>query len=322
MNRTRLYRNGALVEENFPPSEISERLATDGQAFVWLDLYQPTPDDLAMLADECGLHRLAVADAVHERQRPKLDRYETHLFLAAYAVRCADGLTFHEMCAFITERALITVRKDEGLDINELTARWDENPELGRHGVSFLLHGLLDVLVDEYFAAVQRLDGWIEELENVLFAEGGAAMTDIQRRSFDLRRNLVRLRQVALPMREVVNSAIRPTQHVVGQPMLPYYQDVYDHVLRVIDWTESIRDLITTVLETNLSMQNNRMNIIVKKVTSWAAIIAVPTLVTSFYGQNVPYPGFGQRWGFIESTIISAGLAGVLYALFRRKGWL
>ena len=104
--------------------------------------------------------------------------------------------------------------------------------------------------------------------------------------------------------------------------MTPYYQDVYDHVLRATEWTESLRDLVTTILETNLTIQGNRLNVIMKKVTSWAAIIAVPTAVTGFYGQNVPYPGFGPWSGFVVSTAVIVLLVVVLYVAFKRRGWL
>jgi magnesium transporter len=130
------------------------------------------------------------------------------------------------------------------------------------------------------------------------------------------------LRRVVLPMREVVNSLMRPTMHVVHEPMLPYYQDVYDHVLRATEWTESLRDLVTTIQETNLTVQGNRFNSIMKKVTSWAAIIAVPTAITGFYGQNVPFPGSGKLWGFIVSIVLTVGVSVGLYVSFRRRDWL
>jgi magnesium transporter len=144
----------------------------------------------------------------------------------------------------------------------------------------------------------------------------------VQRRSFELRKSLVILRRVVLPMREVVNSLMRRDLRVVTEPLHPYYQDIYDHVLRATEWTESLRDLVTTILETNLTIQGNRMNVITKKVTSWAAIIAVPTLVTGVYGMNVPYPGFGHAWGVGASFLIMVVLAVVLYVAFRRNDWL
>ena len=128
----------------------------------------------------------------------------------------------------------------------------------------------------------------------------GLDSKDVQRRSFEMRKSLVGLRRVLLPMREVVNALLRRDLHIVTDPMQPYYQDVYDHVLRATEWTESLRDLVTTILETHLTVQGNRLNEIMKKLTAYAAIIAVPTAVTGFYGQNVPYPGFGHHWGFLH----------------------
>jgi magnesium transporter len=175
--------------------------------------------------------------------------------------------------------------------------------------------------VDGHFTTVQALDDTIEELEDRLF-DDESRDNDVQRRSFELRKSLVLLRRVVLPMREVVNALMRRDLHVVDESMLPYYQDVYDHVLRATEWTESLRDLVTTILETNLTIQSNRMNIITKKVTSWAAIIAVPTFITGFYGMNVEYPGFGSRWGVIVSTVVMAVAAFLLWITFRRRDWL
>ena len=178
---------------------------------------------------------------------------------------------------------------EEGARIDSLLARWDASKELAKHGVSFLLWGLLDDIVDGHFEAVQSLDSEIEALEDLLF-DDAPRNTEVQRRSFEFRKSLVLLRRVVLPMREVVNSLMRRDLHVLDEGMTPYYQDVYDHVLRGTEWTESLRDLVSTILETNLMIQGNRMNLVMKKVTSWAAIIAVPTAITGFYGQNVPYP--------------------------------
>jgi magnesium transporter len=145
---------------------------------------------------------------------------------------------------------------------------------------------------------------------------------EVQRRSFELRKSLVVLRRVVLPMREVVNTLLRRDLGLVDEAMGPYFQDVYDHVLRATEWTESLRDLVSTILETNLTIQGNRLNSIMKKVTSWAAIIAVPTAVTGWYGMNVPYPGFGQHAGFIASIVLLVILSGGLYVLFKRLDWL
>ena len=321
--RTRLYRDGRLELEGFPVAEISDHLA-DEVVTVWLDLRDPDRDDLAVLSEEFGLHPLAIEDAVHERQRPKLDRYHSHLFLNAYGARLDTStgeLATSELAAFVTERALITVRKDDGLDIGAVVERWDASPDLAGSGVGYLLHGLLDYIVDGHFEAVQSLDNAVEMLEDQLFADVPQDL-QVQRRSFELRKSLVLLRRIVIPMREVVNALMRRDLHVVTDDLMPYYQDIYDHVLRAAEWTDSLRDLVNSILETNLTIQGNRLNVITKKVTSWAAIIAVPTFITGFYGMNVPYPGFSRQVGFVASIAIMTIAGLVLYTIFKRKDWL
>jgi magnesium transporter len=321
--RTRLYRNGVLELEGFPVAEISDHL-DDEAVTIWLDLHDPDHGDLGVLSDEFGLHPLAVEDAVHEHQRPKLDRYRSHLFLNAYGARLdpdTGELATSEVAAFVTPRALITVRKDNGLDIGAVVDRWDANPDLAKFGVGYLVHGLLDYIVDGHFESVQSMDDAVEELEDQLFDSVPQDMT-VQRRSFELRKSLVLLRRIVIPMREVVNTLMRHDMHVVADEMMPYYHDVYDHVLRAAEWTDSLRDLVTSILETNLTIQGNRMNVITKQVTSWAAIIAVPTLITGFYGMNVPYPGFSKPVGFAASIVVIIVSALVLYYVFRRRNWL
>ena len=323
MPRTRLYRNGVLEAEGFPIADVSDHII-DEAATVWFDLCRPTEKDLAAVSEELGLHPLAVEDAVHEHQRPKLDRYDSHLFVTAYAVTLDTDtgmLGLSEVAAFVTRNALVTVRKDEGFDIDQVIARWDASPDLAKQGVGFLLHGLLDHVVDGHFDAVRTLDEQIEALEDELFTPA-TKDGEMERRTFELRKSLVLLRRTVLPMREVVNSLLRRDLRVVDEAMYPYYQDVYDHVLRATEWTESLRDLVSTIRETHLTMQGNRLNVIMKQVTSWAAIIAVPTAVTGFYGQNVPYPGFSKPIGFWESTIVMIVLSVGLYAWFRKKDWI
>jgi magnesium transporter len=321
--RTRLYRDGRLELEGFPVADISDHLA-DGSVTIWLDLRDPDRDDLTVLSEEFGLHPLAVEDALHHSQRPKLDRYRSHLFLTAYGARLDAGtgeLVTSELAAFITSQALITVRKDDGLDIGAVVQRWDENLDLVRFGVGYLLYGLLDYIVDGQFEAVLSLDDCVEGIEDRLFDDIPHSM-EVQRRSFQLRKSLVLLRRVVAPMREVVNAVMRPDLHVVRDDLVPYYQGVYDHVLRAAEWIDSLRDLVTSILETNVTIQGNRLNIITKKVTGWAAIIAVPTLITGYFGMNVPYPGFSEKAGFIASIAAMILAALVLYIIFKRKDWL
>ena len=322
MLTTRLYRNGVMDESEIPFAEISDRL-TDESVCLWIDITSPTQQILAELEEELGLHHLAVEDALHHHQRPKLDRYDTHLFLAAYAVQLDERsgrLHSTEVSAFITPRALVTVHPPE-FDIGKVAHRFDADEDLARHGVAFLLWGLLDVIVDEHFDTVQQLDGAIESLEDALF-DDRPRDKEVQRRSFEIRKSLVLLRRLVLPMREVINTVLRRDVGSFDAAMSPYFQDVYDHVLRVSEWTESLRDLVSTILDTNLGIQGNRMNLVMKKVTSWAAIIAVPTAVTGFYGQNLPYPGANTMWGFWFSSALMVVASIGLYLSFKARDWL
>ena len=188
MPRTRLYRNGVLEAEGFPIADVSDHLE-DESATVWFDLCRPDAKDLAAISEELGLHALAVEDAIAEHERPKLDRYQTHLFVTAYAVTLdtASGqLDSCEVAAFVTDRALVTVRKDERFDIDTVVKRWDDSPDLTKYGVGFLLYGLLDYVVDTHFEAVQALDSQIEALEDELF-DDRPRDREMQRRTFQLR---------------------------------------------------------------------------------------------------------------------------------------
>ena len=320
---TRCYRTGVLVDEGFPLGELDEHLSQE-HAIVWVDLYRPSLEELLSVGDDLGLHTLAVEDATTERQRPKFHHYENHDFLSAYAARLdpdTGELVTAEIAAFVTPKALVTVRKDDHFPIDDLLEHLDQDAALTSHGVGALVHGLLDFVVDGYFDTVQTLDDQIEGLEDLLFDERPRESI-VQRQSFELRKDLARVRRVVLPMREVVNTLMRRDVALVPPGMAPYYQDLYDHVLRAIEWTDSLRDLLSTIVETNLTIQGNRLNIITKKVTSWAAIIAVPTAITGFYGQNLPFPGFADGSGLLTSSLLIVVLSVALYITFKRKGWL
>ncbi|MGK5551817.1 magnesium transporter CorA family protein [Actinomadura kijaniata] len=324
--RTRAWRDGALAAEGFPVADLGDLLAEPGTV-VWVDLCAPDPEDLPPVAEELGLDPVAVEDAVSSQERTKLDRYAGYLFLNVYSP-LLDGarLELHEVSAFVTERALVTVRQDPAFDVDALIRRWDGGPDLAGGGPggplpAVLLHGLLDLVVDRQMDAAQALDDEADELEDLIFADD-RPVREIQHRSFLLRKNLMALRRVALPMREVLTALMHRDLRFVTEPMVPYFQDVHDHTLRVGEWTDGLRDLVANLLDTRIALQGNRLNEVMKKVTSWAAIIAVPTAITGFYGQNVPYPGAERMWGFYTSTALLVVFGVGLYALFRWRDWL
>lgn len=320
--QTRVYRNGVLEAQDFDTALVSDYLA-EQDTVVWLDACRPTPGDFAVIAEELGLHPLAAEDATGRPQRPKLEPYEGHLFLVVYgATYVRPDLTISEIDVFFTDRWLLTVRKDPVFDLAPVLAQWDTTPALARHGTAFLLHGLLDVVIESHFVAVDALDDEIDAIEEALF-DGDQRRFDTQRRTFELRKALVTLRRVVLPMREVLNGVLRHEAFAIDRELAPYYQDLYDHALRAAEWTESLRDLISTVLETYLTIQGNRLNEVMKRLTSYAAIVAVPTAIAGIYGMNTKlYPGAGSEAGWWFSILLMAGLSGFLFYYFRRKDWL
>jgi magnesium transporter len=320
---TRVYRNGVLEAEDFAVAKVSDYLE-DPEAVVWVDFCAPTKEQLHELASELGLHELAVEDALGEHQRPKLDHYETHLFLSCHSVRVnteEGGLDETEIDSFVGGRWLITVRKDEGFPMGPVLNRWDRSPDLLHNGVTFLLSGLLDVVVDSYFETVQAFDDFYDEISEGIFSDNPLNPSQ-QRHWFQMRRALVRFHRLVVPMREAISGLMRREHSAVSPELYPYYQDVYDHILRVTESTDALRDLVATIVETNISLRDYRQNQVMKKVTSWAAIIAVPTLITGYYGMNVPYPGSGKDWGVVLSAALVVLLSGGLYGLFRHKEWL
>jgi magnesium transporter len=322
--RTRLYRAGELLDEGFPAEQISELLAADPATVAWLDLYEPTEADLQIVTEEFGLHPLAVEDAISAHQRPKVDRYRTHLFANMYAVSVDErgaALAAGEISVFITPRALITVRKDD-FNIDALIAHWDLNAGLvdTTNEVSVLAYGLLDAVVDGHYQAVEQLDDAIDDLQAHLFQTHTGV--DIRRRAYELGASLAALRRVVAPMQELTGRLMRADSHLVDDTLGPYYRDVYDHAQRTSETIDAARDRVDRIADTQRSEQDAQLNEITKKLAAWAAIIAVPTAVTGFYGQNIPYPGFSRFSGFISSCIVMIVLAGGLYWLLRRNKWL
>ena len=321
--RTRAWRDGELIAEGFPVADISEHLAADPSVVVWVDLCEPDREELLVLADELSLHELAVEDALGPHQRPKLDHYDTHQFLSIHAVRLdpdSGELDETEIDAFINPRWMITIRKNDRFPIEPVVQRWDRSAALTHHGVAFLLYGLLDHVVDQYFVAVDRFDEFYDTLSQALFDERPLDPTD-QRHWFAIRRSLVRFHRLVVSIREAVSAIMRREQNLAGD-LYPYYQDVYDHVLRIGESSDALRDLGATIVETNLTLRDFRQNQVVKRVGSWAAIIAVPTLITGYYGMNVPYPGSGTTAGVVVSAALALGLPAGLFVYFRHRDWL
>jgi magnesium transporter len=297
----RSYRGGSVVHED--------------PDLVWVDLCDPSEDELSAVGSEYGLHALAVEDAVQRNQRPKLDHYDGHLFITMYQVHLdGEHLRSAEFAVFATDHVVVTVRWPDGPPIDP------DRFELPPKNVGCLLHSLLDLVVDSQLDTVQALDERLDELEEQLFSDRPSK--DVARSAAKLRRSMSRLRRLSLPMREIVSGLLRHEPFVADGHLKPYFRDVLDHAAHTEDWLESLRELAATFRETELGIQGNKLNDVMKKVTGWAAVIAVPTAITGFYGQNVPYPGSEQPWGFWVSTAVICLMSVGLYISFRRRDWL
>lgn len=322
---SRVWRNGQVIDDDVSPDDMIG-VAQDPDCLVWLDLVKPSESQMREIASHFHISETAAEDALAPHERPKLSVSDTHAFFTVYATHMhaadtdtGERLTTHRISGIVLPKALVTIRLDDAVDMTEIVRRWDENPDLTSHGPSALVHGLLDVVVDGHFEAIQALDESLDTLEDALF-EDRTPGREFQVALYGLRKDLVRLRRITLPMREVVNGVVR---HTSGDGALrAWYEDLYDHVLRASEWTESLRDLVASIFETNLALADARLNTVTKKLAAWAAIIAVPTAITGWFGQNIPYPGYDKPSGLFLSTALIIVTVALLYVVFRRKDWL
>jgi magnesium transporter len=310
-------------------------IAADPGTVVWV---QATPKEMSQLGPALDLHPRAVEEVMQHTatdnlapQRSKLERFphSTLLYLYRSDLIANGTIRLIDSPVIVTREAMITVQGDTPLNVEELIGLWERNPHLLDYGVPALLWAVLDLVVDSHLDVLDGLSDSVDDMEGQLFDSDDGRFDDpreTQMRAFATRKALVQLRRATQPMREVVNGLMRYEESAprssVDASMQPYYQDVYDHVLRVNDSIEGLRDLIATIYETRLALNDHSLNTVTRQLAAWAAIIAVPTAVTGFYGQNIPYPGFARPTGFWTSTIIWVGLSVVLYFAFRKRRWL
>ncbi|MBI4259451.1 MAG: magnesium/cobalt transporter CorA [Actinobacteria bacterium] len=321
MITARLYRDGVLREERFDPLRISDVLG-EGDAEVWLDVADPSAKDLRLIQEEFGLHPLAIEDAEHRNQRPKVETYEGFFFVVLYSLGVdGDGtLTESEIHAFAGPRFLITIRFSPLFDLAPVIRRWDLQPELTSEGGAFLLYALLDEVVDGYFDVVERFEDDADDVEGRVF--GDEPDPGAQEAIFRLKRRVVDFRRRVMPLREVLDLLGGQPRFVTDR-LAPYYRDVADHVIRTLEFADNIREVLTAALEAQISQISNRLNEVMKRLTSWAAIILVPTLIAGIYGMNFRFmPELDWRLGyaFALGLMLLSGL--VLFRVFKRRDWL
>ena len=306
--------------------EARRALAGDG-SFVWLDAVDPSAEDLRAFAETLGLHPVTVEDTKHRGQRPKAELFEGYAFVVLRPfVAAAEPLTYdlREVHAVAAPGFLGTIRfGPDPFGVDVARRRWEAQPELLRdEGGAFAAWVLADEVVDGYLEAVEALEEAADRLEDAVFGSGPDAGSELQEQIFRRKRDAARLRRAATPLRPAMDL-LQEEPTLVRPTMLPYYRDLAEHVLRVADLSDNVRDLLTSLLEVRVSQVANHMNEIMKKLSAWAGIILVPTLIAGIYGMNFQrMPELGWSGGYPFAIGLMAASAAGLYVVFRRKGWL
>ena len=313
----RVYTTGEGKE--IDSSEISS-FVERGDTLVWVDVADPSEMDLTCLAQEFHLHPLAIEDVRHRQQRPKLEHYPTHSFVVAYTCE------LQEVDFFLGPTWLVSVRETaDGVpewQVKQARLRFERTcPEQPTAG--FLLYTLLDELVDGYFNFIDRSEESLESLEDQIFAEELPDERRVQQQLFDLRRRLLYFRRAVVPLREVLAAMLRGEVRGIDDYTNTHMQDVFDHVLRAVDLVDGQRELMDNAVEAHLAIISNRINAVMKKMTSWGAILLVSTLITGIYGMNFHnIPELDNRFGYFWALglMVAITIAGYIY--FKKKDWL
>ncbi len=300
-----------------PPLESISDLIQDRQQILWLDIQDPTHEDVELLRAEFGFHELALEDAVRRSQRPKVDLYDGYCFIVFYAVRRGHD---EEIGLFVGESYLVTVHTGPVPEIDATVERWRLNADRLGHGIAVVVYSLLDSVVDGYFPVVDEITEAVEDIETDLFESGSE---NRQKEVFALKRELLNLRRVLAPEREVLNALIRRDEPIFGEHTLPYFQDIYDHLIRIMDSVDLVRDQLSSLLDAQLSVVSNRLNTVMKRMTALSTILMSANLIAANYGMNftvMPELGWpiGYAWAVVLMVVVSVALA----LVFKRLDWL
>jgi magnesium transporter len=319
-----VYREGQRTPESVDDLASALAAARAVEAgFVWLGLHEPTEDELARVSGQLGLHPLAVEDAVKAHQRPKLERYEDSLFVVLKTLRYLEATSDIEsgdVMLFLGDSFVVTVRHGEGNPLGGVRQRLETSPDLLACGPSAVLYAVCDAVVDTYTAIAAEVEQDLEEVEVTVFSGQRGNHAE---RIYGLKREVLEFRRAALPLSSPMQRLAEGTVPSVHEGTRPFFRDVADHVLRVVEQVESADRLLTDILNANLAQVSVRQNDDMRRISAWVAIVAVPTLVAGIYGMNFEYmPELDYRWGYPLTVLGMVVVCGILYRLFKRSGWL
>src|SRR5215211_2179575 len=316
-----IYVDGRRVAE---PSSLQETYdaCREQRGLAWIGLYEPTEEEFSSVAEEFGLHPLAVEDAIKAHQRPKLERYDETLFVVLKAARYVDEsetVEFGEIHAFVGCDFVVTVRHGEASALHGVRRRVEFEPDLLRKGPEAILYAVLDRVVDDYVPVVAGLEHDIDEIETEVFS-GNAG---VSRRIYELSREVIEFQRATRPLAEILGLLVEDEEIVADPELQRYLRDVQDHAIQVTEQVAGFRDLLQNILSVNLTLVGISQNEEVKKISAWAAILFAPTLIGTVYGMNFDYmPELHWVVGYPFAVMLMLLVSVTLYVIFKRRGWL
>jgi magnesium transporter len=317
------YKDGARQHDRPLDPEQAARIAREGDDFVWLGLYEPDASEMDSVAKAFDLPELAVEDARHAHQRPKLEDYEdNNFFVVLRPARYDDDreeVDFGEIHLFIGPGYVIAIRQGEASELGAARKRLEARPDLLKMGPASAVWAILDKVVDDYRPVVDGLENDLEEVEEEIFSRRG----DPTQRIYFLKREVVEFHRAVFPLLGPLEALERGAFRQIDPKLQSFFRDVADHARRIDEMVMSQRELLTSVLEANLALLSVRQNEVVRAISAWAAIIAVPTFIASVYGMNFEYmPELDSRLGYPLALLAMAACVAVLHRFFKRIRWL
>jgi magnesium transporter len=314
------YQNGRKLAD-IPVSEISAYISRP-DCFVWVALKDPEPEELAAMQREFRLHELAVEDARHGHQRPKIEEYDGSLFVVLHLIeRKAGDLHVGEVAIFAADKYVLSVRSRAERGFTDVRARCEHEPDLLRHGSGYVLYALMDAVVDRYFPILDAIESEIENIEEHIFAE----QPDREQIEalYSAKRELMTLKHATEPLLEATSKLFGGRVPHLCVALQDYFRDVYDHLLRLNQAIDSMREMITTGISVAISLITIQENAVTKRLASYGALVAVPTLIAGVYGMNFQHmPELNWFWGYPFALLLMGGIDLYLFYRFRKAKWL
>ena len=314
------YQNGRKLAD-IPVSEIHSYIARP-ECFVWVAIKDPEPTELQAMKQEFGLHPLAVEDAQHGHQRPKIDEYDESLFVVMHMIeRGENELTVGEVAIFVGANYVLSVRSRAERGFTDVRARCEHEPELLRHGPGYVLYALMDAVVDRYFPILDEIESEIENIEGRIFADQPAR--EHIEALYGAKRKMLILKHATEPLLESTSKLFGGRVPHLCADLQDYFRDVYDHLLRLNQTIDSLREMVTTAISVTISLITIQENAVTKQLASYGALVTVPTLIAGVYGMNFEnMPELNWIWGYPVALLLMVGIDAYLFYRFRKAKWL